>query len=389
MKTNLIKRVFTAALLAAVVIACVVVFIVISGQSIKKIDAEKLSGISGVVKGEIDKGNFPGAVVLVGQGEETLYFECIGNEVREPFVEVMGRRTMFDMASVTKPVSTATSAMILMDRGKIKLDDLVKDYLPAFGCNGKEEVQIKHLLNHTSGLAPYTDASVIEKEHGPLCPEKVIEKICSLEAKSKPGEEFKYSCLGYITLGKVIEKVTGKGLDVFAKENIFEPLGMKDSGYKPDTTRAADIAATEIKKENLLRGSVHDPLASLLGGVSGNAGLFSTAEDLAIYCKMLLNNGMYNGRRILSERAVGLLTRSQAKGRAYGFDVSSSYSWIRGTNPGEATFCHSGYTGTSVVCDPQNEVFLIILTNRAHPEDKGSVKAVRTQVADIVSAALK
>ena len=388
MKTNLVKRVFTTALLAAAVIACVVVLIIVTEPG-KKIDAQKLAAISEVVKGEIDKGNFPGAVVLVGQGEETVYFECIGNEVREPFVEVMGRGTIFDMASVTKPVSTATSVMILMDRGKIKLDDLVKDYLPAFGCNGKEEVQIKHLLNHTSGLPPYTNASVIEKEHGPLCPDKVIEKICSLEAKNKPGEEFKYSCLGYITLGKVIEKVTGEGLDVFAKENIFEPLGMKDSGYKPDESRAEDIAATEIKKDKLIRGSVHDPLASLLGGVSGNAGLFSTAQDLAIYFRMLLNNGFYNGRRILGKEAVGLLTRSQVKGRAYGFDVSSSYSWIRGTNPGEATFCHSGYTGTSVVCDPQNKVFVIILTNRAHPEDKGSVKAVRTQVADIVSAAMK
>ena len=388
MKTNLLKRVLITTVLLALVIACVAALIVVSGP-IKKIDAQKLVGIEEVVKAEIDKGNFPGAVVLVGQGEETLYFECIGNEVREPFVEVMGKQTTFDMASVTKPVSTATSVMILIDRGKIKLDDYVKDYLPAFGCNGKEEVQIKHLLNHTSGLPPYTNANELEEEYGPLCPEKVIEKICSLEAKSKPGEEFKYSCLGYITLGKVVEKVTGKGLNVFAKENIFEPLGMKDSGYKPDESRVEDIAATEIKKDKLIRGSVHDPLASLLGGVSGNAGLFSTAQDLAIYFRMLLNNGFYNGRRILSKKAVGLLTRSQAKGRAYGFDVSSSYSWIRGTNPGEATFCHSGYTGTSVVCDPQNKVFVIILTNRAHPEDKGSVKAVRTQVADIVSEALK
>jgi len=250
-------------------------------------------------------------------------------------------------------------------------------------------VQIKHLLNHTSGLPPYTDANELDKQYGPLCPDKVLEKICSLEAQSKPGEEFRYSCLGYITLGKVIETVTGKGLDVFAKGNIYEPLGMKDTGYKPAASREPDIAATEIKKGKLLRGAVHDPLASLLGGVSGNAGLFSTAQDLAIYCRMLLNNGFYNGRRILSKEAVTLLTRSQAKGRAYGFDVSSSYSWIKGTNPTEATFCHSGYTGTSIVCDPENKVFLIILTNRAHPEDKGSVKAVRTQVADIVSAALQ
>jgi CubicO group peptidase (beta-lactamase class C family) len=389
MKANLFKRVFAAAVLLALIIACFVGLVIISGPPVKKVDTEKLVTIEEVVKAEIDKGNFPGAVVLVGQGGETLYFESIGNEVREPFVEVMGRQTIFDLASVTKPVATATSAMILRDRGKIKLDDYVKDFLPAFGCNGKEHVQIKHLLNHTSGLPPYTDANELEKEYGPLCPDKVLEKICSLEAQSKPGEEFRYSCLGYITLGKVVEAVTGTGLDVFAKENIYEPLGMKDTGYKPAALREGDIAATEIKKDKLLRGSVHDPLASLLGGVSGNAGLFSTASDLSIYCRMLLNNGFYNGRRMLSEEAVMLLTRSQAKGRAYGFDVSSSYSWIRGTNPGEATFCHSGYTGTSIVCDPQNKVFVIILTNRAHPEDKGSVKAVRTQVADIVSGAMK
>lgn len=389
MKTNLLKRVFATAVLLAVIIACFVALVVIIGPPAKKIDEQKLVKIDEVVKAEIDKGNFPGAVVLVGQGTETLYFESIGNEVREPFVEVMGKQTIFDLASVTKPVATATSAMILRDRGKIKLDDFVKDFLPAFGCNGKEQVQIKHLLNHTSGLPPYTDANELGKQYGPLCPDKVIEKICSLEAKSKPGDEFRYSCLGYIVLGKVVEAVSGKGLDVFAKENIYEPLGMKDTGYKPAASREPDIAATEIKKGKLLRGSVHDPLASLLGGVSGNAGLFSTASDLAIYCRMLLNNGFYNGRRILSEEAVTFLTCSQAKGRAYGFDVSSSYSWIKGTNPTEATFCHSGYTGTSIVCDPKNKVFVIILTNRAHPEDKGSVKAVRTQVADIVSAAIR
>ncbi len=349
----------------------------------------RLGDVDAVVNEEIAKGSFPGAVVCIGRANKVHYLKAFGSEVIEPFKEAAETNTLFDIASVTKPVATATSIMILLDDGKVSLDDKVGTYLPAFACNGKEDVQIKHLLSHTSGLPAYTNANTLKKQFGSPCPDKVIEKICSLKAVNPPGEGYRYSCLGYITLAKIVEIISGKTIDVFANENIFEPLGMDDTTYNPGDNLKDRIAATEIDDvdENLLRGTVHDPLARLMAGVSGNAGVFSTARDLSVLCRMLLAGGTHKGKTILSPKAVGFLTQPQSHGRAYGFDVSSGYSWIKGDFTSDQTFCHSGYTGTSIVCDPTTKVFLIILTNRAHPHDKGTVRPVRTKVADIVFGA--
>ena len=337
-----------------------------------------------VIHEEIEKGNFPGAVVLVGDQEDILYWKAFGHEITDPHEEPMGKKTVFDMASLTKPIATASSILILMDHNAIGLDDDVRTYLPAFACKGKEEVRIKHLLAHTSGLPAYTNASKLKEQFGNPCPEKVIDKICALEALNTPGEEFRYSCLSYITLGKIVEIVSGESLDDFNRKNIFTPLGMKHTTYNPPAFWEKDIAATEVIDGQPLRGTVHDPLARLMAGVSGNAGLFSNAHDLSIYCQMLLNGGVWNGKRILSPEAVRLLTTVQTHGRAYGFGVSSSYSSAKGSYASEKAFCHTGYTGTSIVCDPESETFVIILANRVHPEDDGSAKPVRIKVSDIV-----
>ena len=342
-----------------------------------------LSGIDCVVEEEIEKGNIPGAVVLVGQGDKVLYFKAFGHEVNEPFEEVMTKNTIFDLASLTKPIATATSILILADQRKIELGDYAGKYLPAFARNG-EEVRIQHLLTHTSGLPAYTNADTLRKAFGTPCPDKLIEKICDLNAVSKPGEEFRYSCLGYITLAKIVEIVSADNIDDFARENIYAPLRMKDTTYTPPASREKDIAATQIVEGQLLRGTVHDPLAQLMGGVSGNAGLFSTAYDVSIYCQMLLNSGTWKRVKILSPEAVNRLTTIQSQGRAYGFDVNSSYSSVKGSFAPENAFCHTGYTGTSIVCDPASKVYVIILTNRAHPHDKGTSKHIRTKIADIV-----
>jgi len=346
------------------------------------------SQIEPVIREEIAKGNFPGAVVLVGKQDDILYWEAFGNEVIEPHEEPLYRNTVFDLASLTKPIATATSIMILRDRKAIELDDYVGAYLPAFACNGKEEVRVKHLLTHTSGLPAYMSADKLKEQFGSPCPEKVIEKICGLEAISKPGEEFRYSCLGYITLAKIVETVGGKSIGDFSRENIFNPLGMKRTGYNPPDSWRKDIAATQIVDGQLIRGTVHDPLAKLMGGISGNAGLFSNAYDLSIYCRMLLNDGTWNGIRVLSPEAVNMLTTAQVYGRAYGFDVNSSYSSAKGSYACEKAFCHTGYTGTSIVCDPVCKAFVIILTNRIHPSDDGTAKPVRNKIADIVFSSL-
>ena len=350
----------------------------------KEIFRPDFGRIDNIVEEEIDKGSFPGAVVLVGKQDDILYWKAFGNEVVEPYEEPMGRNTVFDLASLTKPIATATSIMVLKDRKEIDLDDNAGKYLPDFACNGKEQVRIKHLLTHTSGLPAYTNAAELEEQFGNPCPEKVIEKICGFEAVNKPGEKFRYSCLGYITLAKIVETISGKNIDDFSRENIFIPLGMKNTTYNPPACGFKDIAATQIVEKKLLRGTVHDPLAKLMAGISGNAGLFSNAYDLSIYCRMLLNGGIGDGRRVLSSEAVAMLTNAQIHGRAFGFDVNSSYSWVKGSYASEKAFCHTGYTGTSIVCDPVSQVFVIILTNRAHPDDKGATKSVRVKVADNV-----
>ena len=350
---------------------------------------EYFSEIGPAVEAEIANGNFPGAVVLVGRGDEILYWEAFGREVNEPFQEPAEKDTIFDLASMTKPIVTATSIMILRDLGALKLDDHVGRYLPAFACNGKEDVRIRHLLTHTSGLPAYTNAGALEEEFGNPCPDEVIGKICGIPAASEPGESFRYSCLGYITLAKIIETVSGQDIAEFSRRNIYARLGMKATGYNPPKSLVHQIAATEIVDGKLLRGTVHDPLAQLMAGKSGNAGLFSTAYDLSIYCRMLLNKGVLRRRRILSAESVAMLTTEQSHGRAYGFDVNSSYSWVKGDHAPEAAFCHTGYTGTSLVCDPDSGLYVIILTNRAHPHDDGTTKPIRRKVADIVFSSLE
>jgi len=364
-------------------ISCLAFVCLVSSCHSDRAYRDRLAGIDSVVQAEIQAGNFPGAVVLVGRGTKVLYHKAFGQAISEPTQEPMQKDTIFDLASMTKPLATGAAILILVDRGKLDPNALVADYLPAFACGGKEQVRIKHLLTHTSGLPAYTDANSLKTQYGSPCPEKVIERICTLDAKSAPGEEFRYSCLGYITLAEIVRVVTGQGVDEFTRDDLFVPLGLKDTTFNPPEAWKPRIAATEIVDGEPLRGTVHDPLARLNAGISGNAGLFSTASDLSIYCQMLLNHGMCRGKRVLSPSAVKMLTQPQSHGRAYGFDVSSSYSWVKGPNGSPNAFCHTGYTGTSLVCDPDTGVYLILLTNRAHPRDGGASKPVREKLAEI------
>ena len=350
---------------------------------------QHFSEIGPVVAEEIEKGSFPGAVVLVGRRDVVLYWKAFGAEVIEPFTELIDRETIFDLASMTKPIATASSILILNDRRALALDDYVSKYLPAFGCNGKEQTRIEHLLTHTSGLPAYTNANELKEQFGSPCPDKLIEKICGLQAASEPGEKFRYSCLGYITLAKIAEVVSGSDIADFSRRNIYARLGMKKTAFNPPGSWRRHIAATEIVEGQLLRGTVHDPLARLMDGVSGNAGLFSNVYDLSIYCRMLLNTGIWKRRRILSREAIAMLTTEQSHGRAFGFDVNSSYSWVKGDHAPDGAFCHTGYTGTSIVCDPGSGLFVIILTNRAHPHDEGATKPVRKRIADIGFSSLQ
>lgn len=338
-----------------------------------------------IVNGEIENGSFPGAAVYVGKGDKELFFEAFGQAVSTPYKRAMKTSTVFDIASLSKPVATATATLILFDRGLLSPEDCAAAYIPQFAQNGKEQVMIKHLLSHTSGLPSYTSVKEAGIGAGEEAAEKMFAAICALKLQNPPGQVCDYSCLGYITLGKIVEAVSGQPLNIFVRNNIFKPLEMTSSCYNPPFYRRGNIAATSIINGKPNRGTVHDPIAAAMGGVSGNAGVFSTAEDLANFCRMTLNQGTFKGRRILSPQSAAMLTTDITHGRAYGFDVNSkSHSWIKGDCFGDKAYCHSGYTGTSIVCDPQSGLFVIILTNRVHPADKGSTKTVRKEIADIV-----
>lgn len=294
--------------------------------------------------------------------------------------------TLFDLASLTKPIATATAIMILLNQEKLHLEDPVSHYLPMFGQNGKDKITIGQLLLHTSGLM--ADNPVQDYKEGD---KKAFARIDQLALVAEPGKKFIYSDVGFIVLGELVERISGETLDVFARKNIFQPLGLKETGFRPPDHLSGRTAPTEKREGRWLRGEVHDPRADLLGGVAGHAGLFSTAEDLAIYTQMILNRGSWQGKRILSERTVQLMTapREVPGGRrALGWDVQTTFSSNRGEVFGVDSFGHTGFTGTSIWLDPGSRMAVIFLSNRVHPDGKGDVKRLRGQVATVVGGSI-
>lgn len=362
------------------------------------LSSEKLKFIDSVVIKNLNEGNMPGAVVVIGGKDGIVFRKAYGNSWLVPEKKPMTTETIFDLASVTKPVATATSIMILLERGFISLEDEVRKYIPEFKPyvdeNGKEyHAKIYHLLTHTSGLPDYTSSDSIRSKYGYPAPEGTVETICNLPRFAPPGKEFKYSCLGFITLAEIIKRITGKNIAEFSKENIFKPLGMDKTTYNPDDNLKKFCAPTEFRNGKMTYGEVHDPLAYIQGGISGNAGLFSTGDDLAIYAQMILNKGEYKGKRILGSKTVELMTsifpKVEFAGRGLGWDINSAYNQQRGDIFEIGSFGHTGFTGTSIHISTQEKIFVIILTNRVHPDGKGNVASLRRAIANIVAGAIE
>jgi CubicO group peptidase (beta-lactamase class C family)/lysophospholipase L1-like esterase len=362
-------------------------------------DSRRLEHADVVIRKAVENKEIPGAVLAVVHKGKLAYLKAYGNKQVYPQTVPMDVNTVFDLASVSKSVSTAVSAMILMERGQIRLLDPVKDYIPDFkgweNENGRQtDIRIVDLLTHTSGLPPYAPVKELEEKYGSPNPDGLIGYIATCKRDFKPKTDFQYSCLNYITLQRIIETISGKSLKAFAKENIFDVLGMAHTGYQPTDETLARVAPTEKQEDgSVLTGVVHDPLARVMnGGVSGNAGVFSDANDLAVLTVALLNNGEYNGKRILSPlgvKAMRTVPRGlEAFGRTPGWDIYSPYASNNGDLLGPNTYGHTGYTGTSLVIDPDNDVAVILLTNRAHPDDGGSAVRLRSLVANAVAASL-
>lgn len=384
-------------------------------------DSRHLMYADEAIENAIANKEIPGAVLAVVRNGKMAYLKAYGNKRLVPETEPMTTGTIFDMASCSKSMSTAVCTMILAEQGKIRFLDPVSRYIPGFkdwqSEDGKDKkvIRIADLLTHTSGLPPYAPAAELEKQYGSPNPDGLMEYIAGCKRDFKPQTDFQYSCLNYITLQHIIETVSGQSLRDFARIHLFDVLGMNHTDYLPcqrdkngKWTNTADahwanstegdwhdlIAPTEQQPDGqVLCGQVHDPLARILnGGISGNAGVFSCADDIAVLCAALQNGGEWNGRRILSPQGVKAMRTvpraTAALGRTLGWDVFTAYASNSGDFFSPNTYGHTGYTGTSIVIDPDNDTSVILLINAVHPEDGHSVVRLRSLVSNAVAASI-
>jgi len=350
------------------------------------VDAERLAAIDEIVDEGLRRRRMRGCVVLVGHRGQLVHRKAYGLRVVEPEPEEMTLDTIFDLASLTKPVATATSVMLLVEQGKVELDEPASTYLPEFRGEQKETITVRQLLTHQSGLI--ADNRLADYLDGP---EQAWERITALDLVDDPGQRFIYTDVGFIVLGKLVERVSGKPLNEFAKENIYAPLMMQDTGFLPSGELAPRIAPTEMHGEEWLRGTVHDPRSRELGGVAGHAGLFGTADDLAAYAQMLIDGGRRGDVQILKpETIVQMNTPQETTGglRSLGWDKKSVYSSNRGDLMSDSAFGHGGFTGTAMWIDPDQELFVIFLSSRLHPNGDGSVNRLAGRIATVAAAAI-
>jgi len=360
-------------------------------------DVARLASLDPLVESAIAEHQLPGAVIFVGHGDVPVTLKAYGSRALVPAQERMTTDTVFDVASLTKVVATTTSVMQLLEQGRLRLSDRVSTFIPEFGRYGKEEVTIRHLLTHVSGLRPDLDLSLEFSGS-----DEAIRRASEEVLDAAPGERFVYSDINFFLLGDIVRRVSGETLDVYAKRHVFEPLGMKDTMFTPPASLRGRIAPTEpcaplawpcsVPGATMLRGVVHDPTARRMGNVAGHAGLFSTAADLARFCRMLLRGGELDGVRVLSPLTVALMTSPASPPghrtvRGLGWDIDSTFSANRGELLPRGSFGHTGFTGTSLWIDPATKIFVVFLSNRVHPDGKGDVTPLRAKVATVVGAA--
>ncbi len=362
----------------------------------------RLAVLDPIVNEAIAGQEIPGAVLVVGHDGQVVYRKAYGSRALEPRREAMTLDTVFDCASLTKVVATTTAIMQLWEQGKFRMNDPVAKYLPEFGQNGKQDITIRELLVHYSGLAP--DLDLTKKWEGK---ETAYRMAFEGAPERPPGAAFAYSDINFVVLGALVERISGEPLDEYAAKHIFGPLGMKETRFGSPHSREPRIAPTRVapteedENHRLLRGVVHDPTARRMGGVAGHAGLFSTAGDLALFAQALLDGG----RGVLTPATIAKMTAPQqpvngTAVRGFGWDIDSPFSTNRGELLPVGGYGHTGFTGTSLWIDPATKTYIVLLTNAVHmnmvylntpppkEKEKGSAVALRTKVATAVAAAL-
>lgn len=350
----------------------------------------KMDMVNQLLDDFVEQKAFPGGVLAVGYRGTLAHIRPFGRLTYESDAPLVTEATMYDLASLTKVIVTTTMAMMLVDDERLDLDKPVQDFLPRFQGAGKEQVSVRHLLTHSSGIdwwAPLYKELSGKKAY--------LEHIQQMDLVYEPGTKSLYSDLGLILLGEILERVAGQSLDHFAEEKIFMPLGMPNTTFRPGADLLERIAPTEFDewRGRLIRGEVHDENAYALGGIAPHAGLFSTAGDLARFAQMIINGGVFEHHRFFSRRTLEAFVKRAGitdSSRALGWDTKSPEKSSAGSLFSPNSFGHTGFTGTSIWIDPERELFVILLTNRVHPtRDNHLIRKVRPAVADAVVRALE
>jgi len=338
-----------------------------------------IEGLTPLIERAIQRGELPGCVVAVGDRAGIRFLDAFGERTKG---EPMTVDTRFDLASITKAVATSASIMSLVEAKRLKLDEPAATVLAELRTKDKRRLPLSWLLLHTSGLP---SVNVLDDtEHG--VPHAIAE-IAKEPLSGAPGADFRYSDLGFILLGEVVARSSGQSLASYAEEHVFRPLGMHDTRFVPPASEAWRTAPTEERDEQVIRGVVDDPRAYRLGGVAGHAGLFSTASDLARFARMILGEGELDGARVLKAETVRTWIAPHPIGRAFGFDMASSYSDGKGTLFSARAIGHGGYTGTSLWIDPERDLFVVLLSNRVHVGPKGTIHPLARNIADLAARA--
>ncbi len=348
-----------------------------------------MPAIDQLVERALAAGDLPGAVVTIGRSNGIVFQQAYGHRSVVPAKTPMTTDVIFDLASLTKPLVTASAVMILVERGLVRLSDPISRHLPELQGKPGGDITLLQLLLHNSGLPSVNALGDYERGH-----DESVRALLSVRPRVDPGARYLYSDVGYLWLGEVVQRVAKQPLDVFAHEALFAPLGLQDTFFRPPIARLKRIAPTEEAEDRtppLIHGVVHDPRAFRLGGVAGHAGLFSTAADLSRIARALLSGGTLDGVRVLSEGSVQTMTRPHFVGdtvRTLGWDVSSKYSRHRGTRLSPVAFGHGGYTGVTLWLDPALDLFVLFLSNRVHPTSDGNIIGLSGAVADAAVAAV-
>jgi uncharacterized protein YbbC (DUF1343 family) len=343
--------------------------------------AAVVKNIDDAVAASLADNKLPGCVVTIGRRDRVLFQKVYGVRQVDPDRKPMTVDTVFDLASLTKPIATATSIMVLADRGRVGLDEPVLHFLPEFWMRDKRTITVRQLLTHVSGFPAETIYE--DYKHGRT---DTLRRLANTALITAPGTRFIYSDIGFLILEDVVARVSGKDIAAFTAENVFRPLGMNDTGYLPGPALRSRIAPTEYRDGVLIAGDVHDPRAHFLGGVAGHAGLFSTAADLVRYAQMILGEGELGGVRVLSRETVrAMLAPHDVPGgvRALGWDMQTNFSLNKGETLSRRAVGHGGYTGTALWIDPELDLFVLFLSNRVHPDGRGAVNPLIGRIGSI------